>query len=676
MQAGGALLLHAGSSLLKHAELAGNGAGSSRPASSASGTVHYMLGDIQAAAGGAVYVWKGRLRLENTTISRNAAGGAEGRGGGVFVDDARLQLVNSSMAYNQAGAAGGAVCLGAAGSRQQLEATGSTFASNTAGRFGGAIAGGLLLPGDAAAGTALQQGSSAPASAAGQWAISLQGSTLHNNTAGRQGGGVACNFCDSLAVTSCRLSSNRAGQTGGGISSIECGSVQLQHSMLANNTALSGAGAAILAPGQSSHTVACTFAGNNAGSTAPVRGAVLPSPQRVLPACGVAGAGGGLCLGLWRAGFKLAATSFVGNVGAFGAGAFVQACLGGRSMCPLELEAGSVKFERNQGSSSSVQAQVSATSGTGSNLYVTNATVLVAGEQPRWQRQAAADGAQRQHMRAPVKAGLPAVHSSTRNSSTSSTSSSARTAQLQQGRHLLAAPGALHGVQAMQQLAAAALGGGNINSSGAAFSTGPALLGPVAASPVPPQMPAGARAPAALAASMNADGGGVLSSLQLPVLDQLGVAVAPAVAQQLSVEAAADFGNCTSCQLAGVRKVAPVGSAARFDELQLLARPGSSHVVSFQLLSPVPGVDFPAARQAMRVRLPTCTWGQATTAIGCYNCSAPLFTFVPGGEVCSSCPDNTAVCSGAMLLPQNGYWSSGPVSAYVHKCPNRAACIR
>jgi hypothetical protein len=169
---------------------------------------------------------------------------------------------------------------------------------------------------------------------------------------------------------------------------------------------------------------------------------------------------------------------------------------------------------------------------------------------------------------------------------------------------------------------------------------------------------------------------GQIQGVALPVLDQLGGQVANDVAEQLSVQAVADFGNCTACQLGGISKVLPVNGTAKFDQLQLLARPGSNQSITFKLLSATEGVELPGSRQVVRVQLPSCRWGQATTAVGCYNCTSPLFSFSYSSSKCSICPENAAYCSGTSLLPDSGYWNSGPLSTRMHKCPRRNACLR
>lgn len=169
---------------------------------------------------------------------------------------------------------------------------------------------------------------------------------------------------------------------------------------------------------------------------------------------------------------------------------------------------------------------------------------------------------------------------------------------------------------------------------------------------------------------------GRLQKLSLPVLDQLKGQVADDVAEQLSVQAEAAFGNCTACQLSGISKVLPINGTAQFDQLQLQAQPGSNQTITFKLLSALEGTELKGGSQTLTVWLQSCHWGQATTAVGCVDCTSPLFSFSPTTSKCSICPGNTKNCSSTTLLPDSGYWNSGPLSTRMHKCPRRIACLR
>jgi hypothetical protein len=170
---------------------------------------------------------------------------------------------------------------------------------------------------------------------------------------------------------------------------------------------------------------------------------------------------------------------------------------------------------------------------------------------------------------------------------------------------------------------------------------------------------------------------GQLVAVKFVVLDQLGMPVAHKVAEHVSVQATPHFGeDCKACQLSGISRVLPVNGIATFNQLSILARPGKTQTLTFELKPANADEEFPEGKQTVIVRLPRCHWGQANTDVGCYNCTAPLFSFSPDTTKCSICPDNTAKCSGTTLLPGEGYWNSGPLSTRMHKCPRRNACLR
>lgn len=702
---------HGGKAVLNGASMAANtaaAAGSSAAASSTSAvseTIQYMIGEVQVAAGGAVYVWQGELLLQDSSIDSNTASGAAGRGGGVFVDSSTLQLANTTFKDNFASAAGGAVCLGAAGDHQALKVTGGSFVGNVAGWFGGAAAGGILLPADAAAeASAAQDAAPTAASSSGQWAITMVNASLISNVAGMQGGAVACSMCDVLELKASKLQQNRAGQTGGGVSCVGCNLVSLISLEFTENEASSGGGACILAAGSGSRVAGCNFVANSATASATAaaetqvtlvaaaaadaglssavtlqaepatvgKGSAghrgpnsLPSAQETLPACAVAGTGGGLCVGLLDSRFELAGPgSFLNNSAQFGAGLFVEACAEGSDTCPFVLQQESLHFGqvtgdalrqlRRQQKQAAGKATVAVTSdSSGGNtlqrdVYVTNASVLVAA--------------------APGKAVTPAK-------ATNKPAKSGRhlMQQHQQMRRALAA------AVAADHSAAAAPGKHSVSSLAVAeeldATTGPAQLGLVVAFPAEAAVSEAAPQSSGAVLTSVAEGGR-LQQVQLPVLDQLGEPVSADVAQQLSVQATAAFGNCTACQLTGISKVLPVNGTAMFNQLQLLAPPGSTHDVTFRLISGSRGVALPDAYQKLSVKLPSCSWGQATTAVGCYSCTSPLFTFSPETGSCSTCPQHVAYCSSTSLLPADGFYNSDLLSTYMHKCAYVRACVR
>jgi predicted outer membrane repeat protein len=718
-------LLHRGRNRLVGATFEGNiaAAATGTAAASAPATIYYKFGEVPTSAGGAVYAWLGALTMTECTVSNNAAWGASGRGGGIFVHGAALQLTDAVFEGNYASSAGGAVLLGPSGAHA-LKVVGSNFSRNAARQYGGALAAGLLLPADAAAANT-QELQGEPLSS---WSLQLSDAQFVSNTAGKQGGAVACSLCDSLSITDASFTSNAAVQTGGGISCISCSKYVTNGCSFRSNMAASGAGACILAAGNGSQTSDNMFNSNvagrdaaadalsrlNAGAAAAEKvvvshhgasaadgaaiAAALASPmlslRDTLPACGVVGTGGGLCLGLWDAGFKLLGPNkFTNNTALYGAGLFVEACANGAEECPLSLEVGRLVFTGNALSDGGVaaagasqrrllQARDNSTAGaataapddstvlgSGANLYATNATVLVMGGSPA---AAAATATAVTAQAAPEKPAATASKPSLPGRHLLQAKTGNGTNKQQQGN----AKQPYNALAVAQQLAGAVttpVRSGNVTSQSSAspVATGPSQLGQVQLTSS--RFVNSSQQKLAQDVEGIVADGGKMSGVRLNVLDQLGSQVSSNVAEQLSVVAELD--NCTTCMVAGISKVQPSNSAAVFESIQLLAPPGTNQSVTFTLLNATGAKLGNVA--AVKVRLPTCSWGQAKKIDGCYSCAYPLFTFSnPQRSNCSICPANTRNCSGTTLLPDTGYWQSGPLSAHMIKCPRRSACRR
>jgi predicted outer membrane repeat protein len=719
VQVGGALMLHRGRTFLATTTLKGNiaAAATGSAAATAAATIYYKLGEVPTSAGGAVYAWIGSLQMNKCTVSNNVGWGAGGRGGGVFVHGASLQLADAVFERNYASSAGGAVLLGPSGT-QVLTVTRSNFTGNAARQYGGAVAAGLLLPGDATAANAQALAGEAPSS----WLLKIKNTQFAGNIAGKQGGALACSLCNSVSITENSFTSNAAVQTGGGISCVSCSRYTTDGCSFKSNLAASGAGACILAAGDGSTTsdneflhniaghkaaadattrlnaaaaaagkVAASHHGASAAGNAAIASAnPMPSPRETLPACGVVGTGGGMCLGLWDAGFKLLGrNSFVDNSAVYGAGLFVEACPEGADQCPLIIDLGQLVFRDNalsdggaasgaasargllqaKGNTPAVAAGAaagldSASWGSGADVYATNATVLVTGT--RAPAAAAAVVAQ------PVASGRHLLQAKNANSSSSNQ---------QQPKRKSSAGNALAVAQQLANAVTTPVRSGNGSSSTTSSSaasaasrvaTGPSQLGPVqldsSSSSSSKNLQQSRQVQFGLVAA-----GGKMVPVRLDVLDQLDSQVSSNVAEQLSV--VAELANCTTCMVAGISKVQPSNGAAVFDSIQLLAPPGTNQSLTYTLLNAT-GAKLGNV-QTVKVQLPTCNWGQASKIDGCSNCAYPMFTFSnPQRSNCSICPSNTRNCTGTTLLPDTGYWQSGPLSAHMIKCPRKSACKR
>lgn len=56
----------------------------------------------------------------------------------------------------------------------------------------------------------------------------------------------------------------------------------------------------------------------------------------------------------------------------------------------------------------------------------------------------------------------------------------------------------------------------------------------------------------------------------------------------------------------------------------------------------------------------------------CDPCPPGMYSF-DNTSCQTTCPDN-AKCSGAMVLPDEGYWQSVANATLIHQCPNQGAC--
>lgn len=625
------------------ASLAGT---SNAPGDTGSGSaLQYMLGEVSSTSGGAVYVWRGALRLQGCELLQNIAWGAVGQGGGVYVDEGELLLQSSYLQHNWAGAAGGGVCLGPRGD-SWLRVVNSTLLKNTAGQQGGAIAAGLVLGSAAGTPAALQAadrvmtGSSTGNSPAGRlsgsntWQVDVTDSSLlMANVAGEQGGGLACQFCRKVVINESVLDLNIAAHAGGGVSCIGCGTVRLLNSSLTNNAAATGGGAFVIAAGPQSFAQDVLFDENYAGSGAAaasrsflakagahaevvaVAGIVrgnsssasltgsaaafklgarsvadrqLPKPNQTLPACGVVGSGGGLCIGLSKAGFALQGSNrFVANAAAYGAGLYVQGCARTSVDCSLTIAPDAVNFDRDfihdvawglpdqlqermleqglldegfflvgpaQGGKTgvSVERRSPTAAGAGPDMYVNSLKALGQAEPHPHQHTGAAltaasrdMAAQKGAQRAAPAAALPAANLRM------------ATDPYQLGHLQLDAPSrGPAGDHSPLAAGPAPAGSASTDATGAAA----AAAGDPQSHSTSQSIPAGP-------VRVNSSVDGKVASVLLPVQDQLSGLVTDDVSQQLTVQATPHFSDCAACRLTGVSKVVPVNGTARFKQL-------------------------------------------------------------------------------------------------------------
>jgi len=147
--------------------------------------------------GGGIFVSRGSLSVQSCTISRNVANQSLSRGGGIFCIDTKASVIQSVISSN-VGENGGGVYFRdrqiADSRRQDLTITGSTISQNST-RISFGRGGGIYFYGDQ---------------------LKLESSTISDNFASDQGGGVAT-VARKTDVVDCEVSRNEVRGAGGNL---------------------------------------------------------------------------------------------------------------------------------------------------------------------------------------------------------------------------------------------------------------------------------------------------------------------------------------------------------------------------------------------------------------------------------------------------------------------------
>jgi len=166
--------------------------------------------------GGAVYLYKGTLDIDDAEITNNVAkdGGGGGISTGYYVDPAtNITITKSTIANNLSGDYGGGLSIAAA----NIVLTDCTITENTAGQYGG---GGLTFNGGM---------------------IAISNCTITNNTAQLGGGGISLDG-ETISVSKCTFDGNKIGVTGEGAAmSVSGTSTTVADCKIVNHVAYRGA---------------------------------------------------------------------------------------------------------------------------------------------------------------------------------------------------------------------------------------------------------------------------------------------------------------------------------------------------------------------------------------------------------------------------------------------------
>ena len=204
---------------------------------------NFAKGSAADDGGGGIFNNGGTLAISNAEIRGNGADGTSGSGGGIFNLGGRATIEASMIVANKASRAGGGI---EDTTGKGIVVTGSTLRENIAGPVG------FAAPGN---------GGAVHITGAGK--LEINGSTVANNVAAKEGGGLWNHGASEMYVANSTVSGNAA-PTGGGIFALAgAGVLDVVNSTVSSNTAtLHGGGLAL--NGGTATLLSVTVAANTA----------------------------------------------------------------------------------------------------------------------------------------------------------------------------------------------------------------------------------------------------------------------------------------------------------------------------------------------------------------------------------------------------------------------------
>jgi CSLREA domain-containing protein len=187
-----------------------------------------ILSGNRASNGGGVNSDHGTLSIENSTLSVNSAGSD---GGGMRILYGTVNINNSTLSGNSAGWGGGVYARFASVSIKN-----STITDNAANSDGGGV---YSSPGTLSieSSTISYNSASNGGGVHGDDTMSIENSTISFNSAVHEGGGVNNHGSSgTLSIENCTISYNTAGSNGGGVSN-SFGTVEVAYSTITDNAA-------------------------------------------------------------------------------------------------------------------------------------------------------------------------------------------------------------------------------------------------------------------------------------------------------------------------------------------------------------------------------------------------------------------------------------------------------
>ncbi|MGO1539514.1 MAG: choice-of-anchor Q domain-containing protein [Leucobacter sp.] len=203
-----------------------------------------------APSGGGIHNTAGVLTISGSTVSNNAATGADdtaGGGGGIYNGSGTLTVSNSTVSANSTAASGslkgGGGIYNATGTLNILQSEISNNASTGSGNAGGifGLAGGAITISDSTVSN--NTASSYVGGISSRGLLSITRSTVSDNTTQQNYGGGISNYGGTLVLTDSTMSGNSAtGSSGKGGAIYNRGSATVINSTLSDNTAHQGGG--------------------------------------------------------------------------------------------------------------------------------------------------------------------------------------------------------------------------------------------------------------------------------------------------------------------------------------------------------------------------------------------------------------------------------------------------
>jgi hypothetical protein len=190
-------------------------------------------------------------------------------------------------------------------------------------------------------------------------------------------------------------------------------------------------------------------------------------------------------------------------------------------------------------------------------------------------------------------------------------------------------------------------------------------------------------APLTITAELDPAGQAAAKRTARLLLGQAAAAAAPEAGRSLlrrlhqaAAAAAPPPAAAPAARLSGASAPAAAGRAL-FPSLSLAALPADYPLVFRASGAALQGMP-PIQPGYLTLAITDCPAGAFIDAAGpggpaCSPCAAPFFS--QDGRTCDSCPA-AATCNGTFLIPDSGFWNSGPQSPQVHACLVAEACAR